>query len=209
MSYSKPIIENKVNDSPQGNSEVVVIGERRFPLNKSRSKYISVGLSRDDDFEPCIILCGNKGDSIRFNEQEWLDFLNYQGVITNYLYSNDAAGDIHCGKIFLSFEQISFARVVKIWKNGSYVYLGYETVCKLWELLPLVKYRIGILKQQQFMTYFSVLKRGLEYQGGNLFVNASRILHVGDICPTENVCLALELMHLYPDTFEEECAVRV
>lgn len=61
-----------------------------------------------------------------------------------------------------------------------------------------------MFKNQQFKTYFSVLKRGLEYQGGNLFVNAARLLNTGDNCPTENVCLALELMHLYPDTFEQE-----
>lgn len=70
------------------------------------------------------------------------------------------------------------------------------------------RYRIEILKKQQFTTFFNVLRKGLYYQCGNVFVNASRILDTGENW-TENNCLALGLLHLFPETFEDECSPRV
>lgn len=212
MSYTTPsdhTLEMYNFDSQRRKSEIVVIGERAFPLNKSRCKYVSVGMTPEYNYDPCIRIMGNKGDLIMFSEYDWMDFLTYQGVITNYLYTNDAADPIQFGNFKISFEQISSSRIIKIWKNEAYVYLGYETVCKLWELLPLIKYRIEMLKKLQFVNYFNLFKKSVQYQCGNIFVNASRILDSGENCPTENVCLVLEFMNLYPDAFEDEFSCRV
>lgn len=211
MSCSKfPELNFNLNDyfpvNSLCNSEVVVIGERRFNLNKSRSKFISIGVARDFDYKPCVKLAGNKSDGILLTEQEWCEILNNQKIITNYLYSNDATDTIYIAGISISFEQISSARVVRISKNNLYVYLGYESVCKLWELLPLVRCRLDMVKKLQFNTFYQMLRKGLKTQNGNVFVNATNILTTHDDSPTENASLALELMYLYPDIFEEECS---
>lgn len=181
----------------------VVIGERRYSLNKSNSKYVSIGLLYDYNFAPCIKLMSSKNDGIIFSEDEWKDFLSYQGIMTNYLYSNGSTDPIHAGNFTIHFEQISSARVLKITKAASYIFLGYESVCKLWELLPLLKFRTSMLKQQQFISYLKVLQKGLQGQAGNIFVIASNILKANETSPTENVCLTLEFMSVFPDEFED------
>lgn len=213
MAYSK-VYDSKLEmcdylQNSRNKGVAAVLGERRFPLNNSRSKFISVSINSEYGYEPCIQLMGNKGDVIMFRERDWLDFLDYQGVITNYLYANDDTSTIFCENFTLSFEQILSCRVIKISRNKLYVYLGYETICKLWELLPVIKYRIEMCKKLQFTNYFNVLKKGLEYQPGNIFVNASKILNTRDSCPTENVCLVLELMYVYPEVFEKECSTNI
>lgn len=52
-------------------------------------------------------------------------------------------------------------------------------------------------------TYFNELRENLEYQSGNMVLNASRILYTGGNCHFENLCLVFELMHLYSKTFVE------
>lgn len=185
--------------------EVVVIGEKRYHLNKSRSKFVSVGLCRNFGYEPCIKLMGNKNDVLVFTEEEWRDLLKYQGVITNYLYANAATEPLNTEYCSIFFEQISSTRVIKIWKNNSSIYLGYETICNLWEILPIINYRIDMLKIQQFKTYFKVFQKGMQSQSGNIFHNATTVLKCSETCPTENVCLLQELVYLYPAIFEEDC----
>lgn len=210
MSCSKfAELQIDLNDIVKSKKELVVIGERRFSLNNSKSKYVSVGLARDYEYEPCIILKGNKNDVIIFSEEEWNGFLEYQGIITNYIYSNNSTDPIHSKECSIFFEQISSARVIRIWKNNSYVYLGYESICKLWELLTVIKFRTDMLKKQEFLPYFRVLQKSLQNQAGNLFVYASRILYTNERAPTENVCLALEFMHTYPTAFEEDCSRKI
>lgn len=187
----------------KSDSGVVLIGERSFPLNKSKSKSISISLSRDYGYMPCVKLSGNKGVAIIFNEDEWTKFMSYQGIITNYLYSNETIEPIQTDKFSIYFEQLSFSRVVRIWKNQTYIYLGYESICKLWDLEKIIQFRIDILKKQQFLNYYKVLQSGLS-GSGDIITHASKIIY--DSFPTENVCLVLELLHLYPKVFEADCS---
>lgn len=193
----------------QNKNDLVVIGERRYQLNKSRSKFVATGLSCDFSYTPCIKLTGNKMDTIMFDEDEWNQFLTYQGIITSYLYSNDKADAINAGSFCVQFEKISYSRVIKVIKNNSYIYLGYESICKLWELLPLVKYRIEMLKKQQFSSYFKVVQKGLQRQDGDVFENAMNLLQPRENCNSENVCMLMKLIHVYPDTFQAECYGRM
>lgn len=73
-----------------------------------------------------------------FNESEFEAFLRYQGVITNYLYCNsELANPIDCGNCVLEFQQLPVCKVVKILKDNSFVFLAYDSVCNLWNVLPL------------------------------------------------------------------------
>lgn len=183
----------------------VILGERRYPLNKCKSKYVSVGLAKDCEYKPMIALRGSKGECIKFDEIEWEDFLSHQGVITNYLYSNDKVDTVHSWTFSIFFEQVSYNRIIRIWKDDANIYLGYETICKLWEVLPLLRYLQNMLNKQQFPIYFKLLRNGLKNQEGNLFSAASNILCATQSCPSENPYLAMEFMTMHPDEFEEEC----
>lgn len=156
-----------------------------------------------------VLSCQVIKKMIIFNEMEWNTFLNYEGIMTNYLYSTDSYEAIQCENFSIYFEYISSVRIVKICKDSSYIYMGYETVSKLFELVSLVKHFIEMLKKQHFLNYLIILQKGLQYQNGNLFQNAINLLYSGDTCPSENSALAIELMEIHPDIFEEECLSRI
>lgn len=193
----------------QNKNDLVVLGERIYKLNKSKCKFISTGLSYDMCYTPCVKMSGNKNDVIVFDENEWAQFITNESIITNYLYSNDKVEPIRAGSFSIYFEQISASRVIKIWKNNSHVYLGFESICKLWELLPLVKYRVDMIKRLQFANYFKIVQKGLQRQGGNVFENVKNLLPPSENSNSENFGMLMELMYIYPDVFETECCSKV
>lgn len=196
-------MENQVNIIPK--KTPVVLGERRFSLNKSRSKFVSVGVTADCGYKPGVILSGSKGEFLTFSEQEWEDFLSYQGIITNYVYSHEKSETVHSWSFSIYFEQIANVKVVKIEKDDSYIYLGYETICKLWEVLPIVKYLQNLLNKQDFSTYVKLVCYGLRNRDDNLFQAVEDIVGATESYPTENPLLILEFLKMYPGEFEEEC----
>lgn len=94
----------------------------------------------------------------------------------------------------IEFHQFSANRVTSTLKEFFTVYLGFETVYKLWEL-PIIKYRIGMLKKQ-FVNFFKILKKVLKNQEGDVFSYALNILCSDENLKSENICMVLEL--LYP-----------
>lgn len=75
--------------------------------------------------------------------------LQYQGITTNYLYSNESTDPIHTDGYF---EQLFF-RVMRIWKNYSYLHLGYESLCKLYELGKIIQYTT--MEMLKTITYYT------------------------------------------------------
>lgn len=186
----------------------VVIGEQRYALNKSECKFVSVGLSCDFGYVPCVKLSGHNNIQVVFDENDWKKFLSHQGTITNYLYYNEITHVIHEDNFSIDFVELSIGRLIKISKGNNYIYMAYETICGLWEILPLVKYRIETIKNQQFTNYFKILQRGLQNQTGDIFENALNILKPEDNPNSQNICMILELIYIYPDIFEKQCSVR-
>lgn len=186
----------------------VVIGEQRYALNKSECKFVSVGLSYGSAYVPCIKLSGHNNIQVVFDENDWKKFLSHQGTITNYLYYNEITHVIHEDNFSIDFVELSIGRLIKISKGNNYIYMAYETICGLWEILPLVKYRIETIKNQQFTNYFKILQRGLQNQTGDIFENALNILKPEDNPNSQNICMILELIYIYPDIFEKQCSVR-
>ena len=184
----------------------VVLGERKFPLNNSESKFASVGLCYNWNFAPYIQLSGKKDDQVVFNESEWKHFLTYRGMITNYLCSNEAADSVDAGDFMLEFKQIQSRKVLKVLKDNSSIYLAYETICTLWELLPLIRYRVDILQRQQFGNYFRILQKGL--QGiTDPAVSVYNLLQPDENPNSENTSMVLEFLHIHPKIFKQELSV--
>jgi hypothetical protein len=198
-------LPNNLPPAFQNKNDCVVIGERKFHLNKSRTKFLSIGLAHDFNYEPFVKLSGNKCDVILFNREEWKYFLTYQGIVTNYFCSNDLMDSIETENFRVDFEQVQNSRVVKISKNNSYIYLGYETICNLWERTPLIEYRLDILERLQFTNYFKIVQKGLQTYAGNIFDNALNLLQPSKNRNSENVSMIMELIYLYPKIFEAEC----
>nr|CAI5819406.1 unnamed protein product [Callosobruchus analis] len=147
---------------------------------------------------------GNKGDTIVFSESEWKELLDYQNVISHQMYTREANSPIHTSSCFTHFIGISGTPVVKLSKGDSVIYLVHDSLARLWDLLPVVRHTVDLLKLQKFI-YFRVLQNGLQTQGGDLITDAVNLLHSADSYPTENTTMAMEFLYLYEDSFKEEC----
>lgn len=186
----------------------ILINSTEYPLNKSNSKFVKIGLCVENDFEPCIELCGKKNQSVVLSEEDWRDFLQYQGVIANYMVSaNLPQESIYLKNMTLHFENFAQLPILKITTDGGLAYLGNETVCRLWEQIPLIDYRLIILQKQKFKNYFYIFKNTLFCQADCLEKIYST-LSPKDNPNSENVCTMLELLLLYPEKLEQKLMER-
>ena len=189
----------------QSNSENSIVNGKLYYLNNSRTKYVNIGLNVDCDFTPCIEL-GSKDScgSIVLTEDDYKCLVQHQGTITSYFYCTGYFDvPIRLKNATLYFDQIDDYNVVKIKNdNQRLIYLGSESVCKLFELVPVIDYRLGMLLVQQFEKYFTTLKSNVNIQQGDLFTNLFNILSTKQNQNNENICTVLELLIKYPDVLE-------
>lgn len=172
-----------------------------YPLNKSITKYVCIGLNVED-FSPSIKISGNKSASVIFNEHEWNELLNYQGIITNNLYQLEIYMEpLSFANVEIYFEDIDGQKVLKIKKNEVYIYLGKDSVFNLWQLIPLLEKRLTLLKNQQFKQYLSVFKNSYVSNEDDIINKIYDVL-VRQDSSSENACAVMELVISYPEVLE-------
>lgn len=88
----------------------ITLNEKRFYLNKSKSKHVSVSLAYDFGFQACVGLGNCKGEEIIQGEKKWIDFLQYQGIVSNYFYSNQACEHIRTPAYNITFESLQILK---------------------------------------------------------------------------------------------------
>lgn len=183
--------KSKVDDSS-------IISAKRYYLNKSQTKFINIGLSVEYNFEPHIQIGGKNNQSILLTEEEWNSILQYQGVISCYSCSYNNFNDpIYIQKVAIYFEKLEQIPLIKIVKGDGYIYLGNESVCKLWELVPLIDYRLDILRKQKFNTYLNFFKSSGPLEEDSL-QKIQDNLSIKDHPNSENVSTMLECLICYP-----------
>lgn len=146
----------------------VLLNASSYSLNKSWSKHVIVGLQTYAGFPIAIQIRGNKNDWIQFYETEWRTFLENQGVLTNYFYSNDVQwSPLNFGRKTIFFQKIDATKVLRIQDcDGPEVYLGQESLEELWQLQKLLEFRVLTLKELNFETFYtSVIKRAAKEDG--------------------------------------------
>lgn len=202
------IFENsdKMNTSANNSaSNDILLSERRIYLNKSKCKFVSVGLSYDLCLAPCVRISGEKNDYVTFSETEWDDFLSYQKIIDNNLHCCRPNESVDGRGFYAEFKLLPNCTIIKIIKNNTHVHLSTNTIATLWEVLPLIKYRLGMVRRLEFANYFKVLQKGLQYSGGDIISNALKILNLEENPYSENINTALEFIYSHPEVFVKEC----
>uniref|UniRef100_A0A6P7HGY5 Uncharacterized protein LOC114348594 n=1 Tax=Diabrotica virgifera virgifera TaxID=50390 RepID=A0A6P7HGY5_DIAVI len=139
----------------------VVLGERRFYLNPSNSKFVSVCLAHELNFEPVVVISGNKQDRVLFSEPEWLNFLSHKSVIDSFMAGNPQQS-INDGKVQLEFMHLPHMSVVKVTNGESQIILGANSIVSLWTTLPIVNYLLETLKKENFISSLKILKTGVD-----------------------------------------------
>lgn len=189
-----------MNDNPSVKlAAPIVVNERKFHLNKSKSKHVSVGLAYDSGFQPCITLTGNKTRPIVFSENEWRDFLQYQGLITNYFYCRETFAPLIASSFTLSFENHNDVKYMKLEdKHNDYICFGIESIAQLWVLLPLIDYRLDILKKQDFQNYFTSKLSLAHSKNGDICQQVLNVIAPTNNPGSENVSTMMELVYQHP-----------
>lgn len=206
IGYSTSSNNNAASESvsTKKNSEKI-LNSKLYYLNKSSSKFISVGLSLTD-FAPRILIGGYKGFEASFSEEEWKSLQQYQGVIVNYFYCKVDAHPLKFGNINLYFEKINQIPIIKLQNiDGNCVCLASDTCDKLFEVQEIVDYRIHLLKRQEFDKYFNVFQTTNVNQSSSVLLsNVYNILNPSQNTKSENVCTMLEMLTLYPNELEDK-----
>ncbi|CAG9763714.1 unnamed protein product [Ceutorhynchus assimilis] len=159
----------------------ILISETKYFLNKSKSKWISVGFSLERKYEVITTsyLGGIKNNQhVIFNEDQWISFLNNQGIMLSFVYSNKTGWQVMRGNGFqIHFVYMGAARIVKISQDGgNEVFLAAETISELSNLVNLVKYRYDMLKFQEFSKYYNILVSDVSLKSGDMMNNLYEII---------------------------------
>lgn len=158
---------------------------------------MSVGLSAYTPFKPVVKLHGLKNDWITFDEDEWGLLLENQGVIINYLYSNDGNHQIiNIGSNTLRFHMIGLTKVVTF-VSVFEVCVAYESICELWEFIPLIQCRMRLLKNLKFDQFYENVVKCLVGLPGDFKTHILMVLKELDGC--ENASCMHEMIKSVPD----------
>lgn len=181
----------------------IIANEKTYHLNRSKSKYVTVGLAYDTGFQPCITFSGNKTKPLVLREEEWQELLQYQGVLTNYFYTRDACASLATSAITVSFESYNEVKYIKLEdKRNNYICLGVESICQLWTLLPLIDYRITMLRRQDFQNYFYSKVNNISNKNGDVCQQIINSLAYANNPGSENISTMMELIYQHPNLTE-------
>ncbi|CAG9771493.1 unnamed protein product [Ceutorhynchus assimilis] len=185
----------------------ILISETKYFLNKSKSKWISVGFSLERKYEVVIKLGGIKNNQhVIFNEDQWISFLNNQGIMLSFVYSNKTGWQAMHGNGFeIHFVYMGDARIIKISQDGgNEVFLAAETISELSNLVNLVKYRYDMLNFEEFSKYYNILVSDVSLKSGDMMNNLYEIISPSKNPNSANVCCMLELLNFYSDCITED-----
>lgn len=180
----------------------VLLNCSTYALNKSRSKFVSVGLSSHAPFAPLVGIHGLKNDWVIFNEVEWRLLLENQGIISNFVYTDE--GQQQCfniGTKALRFHTIASTRVVTF-SDASEVCLAFESLCDLWDFIPMVESRIQLLTALQFHQFYSSLVKGVVGLPGDYKTHMQTVLN--ELQGSENAVCMYELLKRAPHVIDAD-----
>lgn len=185
-----------INTSSKVKPYPALLNQRTYPINKSKSKFATVGLCGYGPFGPAVVLHGQKNDWVLFEEWEWNLLAENEGVIKNYF----EARDVQVQTVNLSnakritFTTIGPNKVILLQdQTGSEVYLGIESLEELWTLLPVIHYRVELLKNLEFAKFYGSIIKGVATLPGTVKENIENVLFGLNIA-TDNVLCMLEML---------------
>lgn len=180
------------NNCFKGRPYPILLNHRVYPLNKSRSKFATVGLRAYGWFSPVVQLCGLKKDWIIFDEPEWKVFVGNKSAIDKYYEANELIPppiNLSCNKRIL-FQSVNSNKVIIVQDNsGGELWLGAETLKELWTILNIVEYNLEIQKSLEFHTFYDKIIKGIASMVGNYKENIVSVLDNLIVASENKVCM--------------------
>lgn len=184
------------------NLQPQLLNERYYFLNKSKSKFVSCGLSKD---LKTTIVIGGKGQNIILNEDQWLQFLNNEGVITNFFYTkNPDWSPLEINQTIIYYTTINNVRIIKFFStfNKCEVFLAENSLLELFKFQKIVNCNIDCLNNLKFKQFYKTILQNVCYMNGSSTTNMEN--SIASLTPQENVLTLKQLLHHYPEKIEED-----
>ncbi|KAF5277461.1 hypothetical protein FQA39_LY18491 [Lamprigera yunnana] len=158
IKYSDP--KYNINDLKTGDCETMLLNQTIYYLNKSKSKWIGVGLYYPFEFASVVKIFGRSKQYVIFKEEEWIQFHEQRKNMNKCFqtfYTMWKPRQI--GSNTLTFEMIEEKKILKIEDmSGNEVYLGWESVSEKYSLLK----KMWMLYAQEHWTKSYDLKSTVE-----------------------------------------------
>lgn len=172
--YSEPPAE-PVKEEPKHQRQTcptVIIG-RCYALNRSETKFVSVGLNSHLAFTPVVLIrSSQKNYWVLLREDEWAALLATENIIRYRLaelkttvkseYKSSSHWQlINLGSTTVDCHMYEGTPVVTLRTvDDGRVCLGEDSLQELWSLANLINYRIDILKSLEFGKWYNTLING-------------------------------------------------
>lgn len=172
------------------------LNEKSYPLNKSNTKSISIGLSKIS-LQPTIAIIGIK-QKVIFNEDDWKRINFYKPLLTAYFTEADSKWAPIYDSFTIEFHNFRNKKIIKLYKDKELcVYLALETITGIWGLVNLINTYLSILHKQSFATYYSNI---IKTNNLSLLENTSNIINFVNIeTDGDNAYTLMEIMQFYPE----------
>ncbi|KAF5281198.1 hypothetical protein FQA39_LY17838 [Lamprigera yunnana] len=138
----------------------MLLNQRIYYLNKSKSKWIGVGLYYPFEFASAVKIFGRSKQYVIFKEEEWIQFHEQRENINKCFQTCDMMWKPRqIGSKTLTFEMFKEKKILKIEDVcGSEVYLSWESVSEKCSLLK----KMWMLYAEQHWTKTIDLKSAVE-----------------------------------------------
>ncbi|KAF5284878.1 hypothetical protein FQA39_LY16928 [Lamprigera yunnana] len=189
-----------INDLKTGDCETMLLNQTIYYLNKSKSKWISVGLYYPFEFASVVKIFGRSKQYVIFKEEEWIQFHEQRENINKYFQTFDTMWKPRkIGSKTLTFEMIKEKKILKIEDmSGNEVYLGWESVPEVWSLESVLRYRLSYSYGSNFKYIYEDVIRAVAEMSGDVKINIYNIINRLSE-KSDDVCYMLEILLFMPE----------
>ncbi|KAF5298566.1 hypothetical protein FQA39_LY11767 [Lamprigera yunnana] len=198
IKYSDP--KYNINDLKTGDCETLLLNQTIYYLNKSKSKWISVGLYYPFEFASVVKIFGRSKQYVIFKEEEWIQFHEQRENINKYFQTFDTMWKPRqIDSKTLTFEMIEEKKILKIEDmSGNEVYLGWESVSEVWSLESVLRYRLSYSSSSNFKYFYEDVIRAVAEMSGDVKINIYNIINRLSE-KSDDVCCMLEVLLFMPE----------
>ncbi|KAF5300833.1 hypothetical protein FQA39_LY10955 [Lamprigera yunnana] len=198
IKYSDP--KYNINDLKTGDCETMLLNQTIYYLNKSKSKWISLGLYYPFEFASLAKIFGKSKQYVIFKEEEYIQFHKQRENINKYFQTFGTMWKPRqIGSKTLTFEMIEEKKILKIEDmSGNEVYLYWESVSEVWVLESVLRYRLSYSSGSNFKHYYKDVIRAVAEMLGDVKINIYNIINRLSE-KSDDVCCMLEVLLFMPE----------
>ncbi|KAK9876867.1 hypothetical protein WA026_017368 [Henosepilachna vigintioctopunctata] len=156
--------------------EPYMLCSKVFFINKSKTKYVSVGLSHQ--FKAVVRISGSslKGHHIDFTTEDFRELLKSEEFLLRNLSKVSSQEFKKINNVTLFFITINNKCILGVRNERSQIYIGRETLCELLSLQELINDYIEFLEYHGFEDFYAMITRTVTKLNGDVLANIKNLL---------------------------------